>query len=302
VSDLLTYAGEPLADVDTEIFCAAQAEAIRVLGKRVVGDIIEIGQRLIAVKQRLPHGQWLPWLEDEFGWTARTATNYMAIADAFGSNSESLSDLNISAEALYLLAGPAIPMQIRETAVELAQTGEHITKAKAEEMIAEAVDKKEQVFRGAFRKIEEEQAAQIEAAIAEATKELASDNKALTKRIAEIRARKPEITTIAADLCRVLNRQKLGPDQWRWLAQILGETIAVGKRTYQPISKEELAANEENLRIASALTSALETLAGVPPVETMQRAVWPVQRDQHRKVLPQVIEWLSAYRSIIEQA
>jgi hypothetical protein len=37
----------------------AYAEAIRVLGRRVVGDTIEIGNRPIAVKARLPHGQWL---------------------------------------------------------------------------------------------------------------------------------------------------------------------------------------------------------------------------------------------------
>jgi hypothetical protein len=45
---------------DVAICCAEQAEAIRVLGRSVVGDIIEIGDRLIAVKQTVLHGDWLP--------------------------------------------------------------------------------------------------------------------------------------------------------------------------------------------------------------------------------------------------
>jgi hypothetical protein len=31
-----------------------------VLGRRVASDIAEIGNRLIAVKAALDHGQWLP--------------------------------------------------------------------------------------------------------------------------------------------------------------------------------------------------------------------------------------------------
>lgn len=285
---------------DIETFCAAQAEAIRVLGKRVVGDIIEIGQRLITVRDKLPDGHWLSWLKDEFDWSQSTAWRFMQVAKGFGGHLFTVNnDLQIDASALYLLAGPTVSVEVREAAIESAESGEHITKAKAEEMIAAAVSKKEQAFREAFQKIEEEQEAAIEEAIAQETKRLASDNKQLIARIAEIRAQKPNVKSISAALCRMLNRKKLGPDQWRWLAQILGETIAIGKRTYQPISKEEVAANEENLRIASALTSALETLAGVPPVETMQRAVWPVQRELHLKVLPQVIEWLSEYHSAL---
>ena len=43
--------------------CQPHAEAIRVLGKRVAHDIIEIGTRLIEVKKALPRGTWLPWIE-----------------------------------------------------------------------------------------------------------------------------------------------------------------------------------------------------------------------------------------------
>jgi hypothetical protein len=49
------------------------AEAIRVLGKRVVRDVIEIGARL-----------WLPWLDREFGWTDKTAERFMRVHSLAG--------------------------------------------------------------------------------------------------------------------------------------------------------------------------------------------------------------------------
>ncbi len=45
----------------------AAPEVIRVLGRRVVGDILEIGNRLLAVRARLARGESLPWLDREFG-------------------------------------------------------------------------------------------------------------------------------------------------------------------------------------------------------------------------------------------
>ena len=37
--------------------------------------IIEIGCELITAKAKAGHGSWLPWLNDEFGWTDDTALN-----------------------------------------------------------------------------------------------------------------------------------------------------------------------------------------------------------------------------------
>jgi DUF3102 family protein len=45
---------------------------------------VEIGNRLIAVKDALDHGEWLPWLDEQFGWSDRTARDFIAVADAFG--------------------------------------------------------------------------------------------------------------------------------------------------------------------------------------------------------------------------
>jgi hypothetical protein len=52
-------------------------DEIRRLGKQTVESICEIGRLLTEVKQRLPHGQWLPWLKAEFAWSERTAQRFM---------------------------------------------------------------------------------------------------------------------------------------------------------------------------------------------------------------------------------
>lgn len=49
-----------------------------------------MGRELIAAKAETAHGNWLAWLDDEFGWSERTARNYMSVAGAF--KSASLAD------------------------------------------------------------------------------------------------------------------------------------------------------------------------------------------------------------------
>jgi hypothetical protein len=113
------------------------AEHIRETVKRTIEGIIEVGQDLIAVKEALPHGQFGPWLRAEFGWTERTARNFMAVAEAFGPKTEIISDLQIAPTAAYLLAAPSAPDEAREAAVERAESGERITAKVAKEILAE---------------------------------------------------------------------------------------------------------------------------------------------------------------------
>ena len=61
------------------------AEQIRMLGRRVAADIVEIGRLLSECKGKLPHGLWRRWLKAEFGWSERTAQNFMSVAERFKS-------------------------------------------------------------------------------------------------------------------------------------------------------------------------------------------------------------------------
>jgi Protein of unknown function (DUF3102) len=58
---------------------AEHAKAIRALGKRAIADIIEIGRHLTEAKALAGHGNWLPWLKVEFGWTDQSARNFMQV-------------------------------------------------------------------------------------------------------------------------------------------------------------------------------------------------------------------------------
>ncbi len=48
---------------------------------------VQIGHRLNAVKADLPHGEFTPWVEDNFDFTTRTARTYMKAAENFPLNS-----------------------------------------------------------------------------------------------------------------------------------------------------------------------------------------------------------------------
>ncbi len=116
------------------------ADRIRERIKKTVEDIIEVGNALLAVKEALPHGQFLPWLKAEFGWSERSAQNFMSVAEQF--KSAKIADLPIQPSAAYLLAAPSVPDEAREKAVEKAEAGEEITFAAAREIVAEARKKK----------------------------------------------------------------------------------------------------------------------------------------------------------------
>jgi hypothetical protein len=87
---------------------AEHADAIRALGRQTIENVIEIGRRLTEAKQIVGHGGWLVWLEREFGWTDRTALNFMRVYELNG-KSETISDLDLPLRALYVLAAPSTP-------------------------------------------------------------------------------------------------------------------------------------------------------------------------------------------------
>jgi hypothetical protein len=194
MAEIIPLQGELLPTAEAvEHFCIAQAEAIRVLGKRMITDIIEIGQRLTAVKQAQPRGAWLKWLKREFDWTDRTATNYMRIAEVFGSKSENFSDLEISPSALLQLAGPEVGEEIRDKAIGRAQQGERITLAKAREMVAGEVSEE---IASAVQQVRDSAEQKAAAAAAAATERLAQ----LTARLSDASAKSVELSTALEQL------------------------------------------------------------------------------------------------------
>jgi len=122
-------------DAETRIVVQQRTGEIKALMKRTVSDIIEIGEKLIEVKERLGHGHFGGWLEAEFEWSERTARRYISVAETF--KSDTVSDLRFDAKALYLLAAPSTPDEARAEAIERAEAGETITHARVKEIVAE---------------------------------------------------------------------------------------------------------------------------------------------------------------------
>jgi hypothetical protein len=120
----------------------SSAEKIRSTVQKTIEDIIVVGQELLTVKEAVGHGHFGSWLRAEFGWTERTAQNFMSVAERFGANPKLISDLTIQPTAAYLLAAPSAPDEARQQAIERAEAGEEITTSVAKEILAETRKKK----------------------------------------------------------------------------------------------------------------------------------------------------------------
>jgi hypothetical protein len=78
--------GYDYGDLDPGIIADAKAAAIRIrrltveMAQATVPFEIRIGRELLAVKARLGHGHFGPWLAAEFGWSDRQARRFMRAA------------------------------------------------------------------------------------------------------------------------------------------------------------------------------------------------------------------------------
>ena len=109
------------------------AVEIKLSERRASDAIVDAGRHLIAVRDRLQHGQWQDWLSVEFKMSDRTARRMMAVAEQFDGKTDTVSVLGPS--VLYLLAGDSVPEPAREAVIDLAKTGQTVTKAQAQTII-----------------------------------------------------------------------------------------------------------------------------------------------------------------------
>ena len=58
------------------------AAELETLGKTALGKAVEAGNLLRECKKELAHGEWLPWLKDNFSFSHKTAMNWMMIGEA----------------------------------------------------------------------------------------------------------------------------------------------------------------------------------------------------------------------------
>lgn len=122
-----------LLSADKREFVLQKTDETQWLLKSTADKIIQIGKNLREVKERLPHGMFLPWLQSEFRLSEHTARNFMRVSERFEEKSITVMDFSVS--ALYLLAAPSTPQEAIDEAMQRADSGEKITKSLAKQII-----------------------------------------------------------------------------------------------------------------------------------------------------------------------
>lgn len=136
--------------------------------------IIGIGKRLIEAKTLIPHGDWLPWLAEEVGYSERVAQSFMRLAREWESNPKALSDLGAT-KALKLLV---LPPEERETF--MAES--HLVDGEEKSVIDMTSRELERAIKERDAARQEAEAARADAQTAEESRaKMESDLKALTE-------------------------------------------------------------------------------------------------------------------------
>ncbi|MEM9809387.1 MAG: DUF3102 domain-containing protein [Cyanobacteria bacterium P01_D01_bin.56] len=95
--------------------------------RRSAQDVWEIGQRLSDVRSRLKYGEFLIWLKAEFGWSQRTAYNFINVYETFGDRFAKLANVDLATSVLYQLASPSVPEELRTQVLDAAATGKKVS-------------------------------------------------------------------------------------------------------------------------------------------------------------------------------
>jgi hypothetical protein len=65
-------------------------------GKDALTKAIRIGELLLEQKAKIPHGGWLPWLEETFPYSESTAQNWMGLSRKHKANPQQNGDLGLT--------------------------------------------------------------------------------------------------------------------------------------------------------------------------------------------------------------
>ena len=128
------------ADVERDVLAAA--ERIRVRLNRTAEDIIAVGVDLILIKAKLPHGEFLPWVDQKFGMAKRSAQRFIQVAQQYEGKSVTMAHFQPS--VVYELAAPSTPDEVREVVEQRAAEGESVTVAEIKRLKREHAEEKEE--------------------------------------------------------------------------------------------------------------------------------------------------------------
>lgn len=214
----------------TEFNIEKTTAEILILKDQTAQNIIEIGKRLIEVKENLEHGEFKSWLKKKVKFTERSAQRFMQIGREF-SNATSLSHLGST--KLFLLAGldeedrkeliqenNVEDMTTRELEQVVREKKEITKQLKIEQEysneLQESIKEKERQIRTLQNEIEKIQIPEKEIIEKEVIKEVVPENLILEKQALEKeletlrkRAEKAENTLSRIKLDKEINQDKV---------------------------------------------------------------------------------------------
>ena len=125
-----------LLDYKTRAIVGQRTIEIKNLMRLTAENIINIGQKLIEVKEQLEYGTFQSWLRTEIEWSEQTARQFMQVYRW----SETIENKNfvfsqIGTSALYLLAAPSTPNEARQEILDLVEDGEKIVYTRAKTIV-----------------------------------------------------------------------------------------------------------------------------------------------------------------------
>ena len=106
MEEIISITGEELSQIEREILEYKTGIAL---------SILEIGDRLNFVKDKMPHGTFIPWIEQNLGFSQRTANNYMLASRSFDI-AKRKSIANLDSTKVVMLA--SLPEDVRDDFIE----------------------------------------------------------------------------------------------------------------------------------------------------------------------------------------
>ena len=272
----------------TEFNIEKTTAEILILKDQTAQNIIEIGRRLIEVKENLPHGEFINWLENKVDFSRYTANRFMKIATEF-SNVSAVQHLG--SRKLFALAGldeedRQEVMQENDVEDMTTRELEQVVKEKKEikkqleeeqeysEELQQAIKEKESQIRALQNEIENIQIPEKEIVEKEVVKEVVPKNLILEKQALE-----KELETLrkrAEKAENTLSRMKLDKE----ISQ---------DKVYTNVKLDSLLVNiKDFLDNASKYTYLKSELQDIPP--------------QNKKILENKINEVESWTILMKQA
>ena len=229
----------------------------------MLGYVIEIGKRLVEVKEMLPYGSWGAYLAERTPYSQSTANNFMKIFQEYGDENLSLFEKGTKSQTLgklsytQALALLALPANERE---EFAQENnvEDMSSRQLQEAIRERNQAREEADRlkAAAKELEEAKAqlAHAEKSRAKMEEDMGLLNErlaGLNQEVETLRSRPVEVAVMEADPKELEEARKAGVEEARAEAEA---QLEKSKKALDKAKEKEQAALEQ----VEALQKALE--------------------------------------------